>query len=57
MRVVRNNMKNLGIVFDVEGKRTKAWEEVGAWVRQILGLWGMRDLSFLGKVKLVRQSR
>lgn len=36
MRVVRNNMTILGVVFDVEGKGTKEWEEVGTRRRQIM---------------------
>ncbi|KAM4692457.1 uncharacterized protein WCC33_017237 [Rhinophrynus dorsalis] len=47
-------IKILGIWFGGEGAALKSWEERMAKVRQLIGLWSLRDLTIEGKILVLR---
>ncbi|KAM4690226.1 LOW QUALITY PROTEIN: uncharacterized protein WCC33_017639 [Rhinophrynus dorsalis] len=47
-------IKILGIWFGGEGAALRSWEERMAKVRQLIGLWSLRDLTIEGKILVLR---
>lgn len=54
-QVVKENLKVLGVTFDLTGTGERAWEEIGSKVKQVLRLWGTRGLSLGGRVELLKR--
>lgn len=55
LRVESERMKVLGVIMDGQGKGKEAQEKVEGRVKGVVGLWGTQDLSFRGKVQVIKQ--